>query len=194
MVVPDWALNVAGRSLVNPARRLAAWHRREVGAAVGEYRVTDLVDRVVQALESFCNALPGHAAGQVDGALQADDDTEKAVDDLAERSLVAVWPLCCGSGPGGVGEVVAPRFSVTSACTPSRLICMPAAARRWASGRVQIGHPAVMTGARGGDVAANLGMVWNVAVPPCRVSGFPPSAARGALRPEVPVTDLILLF
>jgi hypothetical protein len=27
-----------------------------------------------------------------------------------------------------------------------------------------------------------------------RVSGFPPSAVRGALRPEVPVTDLILLF
>jgi hypothetical protein len=126
---------------------LAVWRcgiGREVGAAVGEYRVTDLVDRVVQALESFCNALPGRAAGQADRALQADDDMEKAVDDLAERFLVAVWPLCCDSGPGEVGEVVAPRFSVTSACTPGRRYGRQLAAEPTSSAALRTGRYAAM--------------------------------------------------
>src|ERR1019366_7897483 len=99
----------------SPARRTvtspSAVRRRGMalgpGAAGGEYMVADLADRVVQVPESFCDAQFGHVAGQVDGSLQADADMEKAVDDPVEQFL-ATMCLLGDSGPGEVGEVVAP--------------------------------------------------------------------------------------
>ena len=67
--------------------------------AGGECIVADLTDRVVQALESFPDAFPGHVSRQVDGALQAETDVIEAGRDLVEQFLSAVWLLCHDSGP-----------------------------------------------------------------------------------------------
>jgi hypothetical protein len=99
---------------------------RDAGAAVGEYIIADLVDRVIKAPQSFCDALPGHVSGLVDGGPQADADAGKAIDHPVEQFPAGVSLPCRGGGPGEVGEVVistissvAPRLMTDSNCSRS---------------------------------------------------------------------------
>jgi hypothetical protein len=76
--------------------------------AGGECIVADLADGVVQALESFRDAFPGHVSRQADGALQAETDVIEAGRDPVEQLLAAVCLLCRDSGPGEIRKVFAP--------------------------------------------------------------------------------------
>jgi hypothetical protein len=67
----------------------------------------DLLDGVIQMLESFADPLPGHAVGKVDGGLQAQADTEQAADHLVGQFRAALRVLGRGSGAGEAGEVSA---------------------------------------------------------------------------------------
>ena len=82
--------------------------RPDLFAAGGEHIVTDLVDRVVQMLKSFCDALSSHAVRETGSSLQAQTDVEQAADNLIEQFLGVVSLFGRNSGAGEAGEIGAP--------------------------------------------------------------------------------------
>jgi hypothetical protein len=83
--------------------------------------IADLVDGVIQSAQGFGDARSGCVAGQVDGCLQAEPDTEQAVDDPVEQLLAPVR-LPGDSGPGKIREIPA-------APDLGGILCVPETAR-----------------------------------------------------------------
>jgi len=79
---------------------------RGLPGPAAKYVVLDLVDRVVEAGESFCDVLRGNAIGQVDGGLQAEVDLEEVTEHAVEQFQAAMC-LLRGSGLGQVDQLVA---------------------------------------------------------------------------------------
>ena len=79
----------------------------------GEEVITDLMDGLIEALESGGDAPPGHIMGQAGGFLQAQADMEQSVDDPVEQVLAASagqplrrrWPLRERDRPGSAAPV-----------------------------------------------------------------------------------------
>jgi hypothetical protein len=146
--------------LSGSVRRAGPWWL--VAVAAGECVVTDLADRVVQAVQGISDPLHGRVMGQLDRGLQAEADVQQAAGHPVQELAAAAGLVCRGRGACQVARSAPGRSPVTSRITARmrrpvavgiglrltrtgnvlRSLRRPASRARSAIGRAAGSHPA----------------------------------------------------